>query len=67
MGRALLVLALALAATALAGCGPDQRSGVAPAADTPANPTEPASAPVSSLAAYVSSAEPASATTAATD
>ena len=62
MGRALLVLALA--ATALAGCGPDQRSGVTPAADTPANPTEPASAPVSSLTAYVASAAPASAASA---
>ena len=64
MGRALLVIVLA--AAALAACGPDQRSTVTPAADTPANPTEPASAPVSSLAAYVSSTAPASAT-AATD
>ena len=55
MGRALSILALA--ALALAACGPDPRSGVAPAADSPA---EPASAPVSSLAAYVSSAAPAS-------
>ena len=56
MGRALLILVLV--AAALAACGPDQRSAVAPAADTPANPTEPASAPVSSLAAEVSSAAP---------
>jgi hypothetical protein len=58
MGRALLILVLA--AAALAACGPDQRSAVTPAADTPANPTEPASAPVSSLASYVSSTAPAS-------
>ncbi len=55
MGRALLILALT---AALAGCGPDQRSAAPPAADTPANLTEPASAPVSSLAAEVSSAAP---------
>ena len=59
MGRALLILALASAA--LAGCGRDQRSTVTPAADTPANPTEPASAPVSSLASLTSSATPATA------
>lgn len=58
MGRALLILALA---SALSACGRDQRSTVPPAADTPANPTEPASAPASSLAALVSSAAPASA------
>ncbi len=58
MGRALLILVLT--AAALAACGPDQRSAVTPAADTPANPTEPASAPVSSLAAEVSSGTPAS-------
>ena len=57
MGRALLILALA---AALSGCGRDQKSAVTPAADTPPNPTEPASAPVSSLTAYVSSAAPAS-------
>jgi hypothetical protein len=58
MDRALLILVLA--AAALAGCGPDQRSGVAPAADSPPNPTEPASAPASSVAALVSSTTPAS-------
>ena len=56
MGRALLIIALA---AAVSGCGRDQRSTVAPAADTPANPTEPASAPASSLVAHVSSAAPA--------
>ena len=56
MGRALLILALG---AALCGCGRDQRSTVTPAADTPASPTEPASAPASSLAAHVSSAAPA--------
>ncbi len=59
MGRALVILVLA--SVALAACGPDQRSAVAPAADTPANPAEPASAPNSSLTAHVSSAAPASA------
>jgi hypothetical protein len=59
MSRALLILALA---AALGGCGRDQKSTVTPAADSPPNPTEPASAPVSSLAAYVSSAAPASGT-----
>ena len=58
MGRALMILAFA---AALCGCRPDQRSAVAPAADTPANPTEPASAPASALASYVSSAAPAAA------
>jgi hypothetical protein len=57
MGRALVILVLA--AAALTACGPDQRSAVAPAADTPANPTEPASAPASAPAAYASSAAPA--------
>ena len=57
MGRALLIIALA---AALGGCGRDQKSTVTPAADSPPNPTEPASAPVSSLASYVSSAAPAS-------
>ena len=61
MSRALLILALA---AALAGCGRDQKSAVTPAADSPPNPTEPASAPVSSLASYVSSAAPASAASA---
>ncbi|HEY5409617.1 MAG TPA: hypothetical protein VIJ94_02710 [Caulobacteraceae bacterium] len=56
MGRALLILALA---AALAACGRDQRSGAIPAADSPANPTEPADAPTSSLAAHVSAAAPA--------
>jgi hypothetical protein len=58
MGRALFLLVLA--AAALAGCGPDQRSGVAPAADSPPNPAEPASAPASSLTTLVSSGAPAS-------
>jgi hypothetical protein len=58
MARALVILALG---AALCGCGRDQRSAVAPAADTPANPTEPASAPASALAAYVPSGAPASA------
>jgi len=58
MGRALLILALT---AALGGCGRDQKSAVAPAADSPPNPTEPASAPASSLASYGSSAAPASA------
>ncbi len=57
MGRALVILVLT--AAALASCGPDQRSAVASAADTPANPTEPASAPASALASYASSAAPA--------
>ncbi len=57
MGRALVILVLT--AAGLAACGPDQRSAVAPAADTPANPTEPASAPASALASYASSAAPA--------
>ncbi len=63
MGRALLILTLA---ATLGGCGRDQKSTVTPAADTPPNPTEPASAPVSSLASYVSgaSATPASAASA---
>ena len=61
MGRALLILALA---AALCGCGRDQKSAVTPAADSPPNPTEPASAPVSSLASYASSAAPASGTSA---
>ena len=45
MGRALLIIALA--AVALTACRPDPRSATPPAADTPANPTEPASAPAS--------------------
>ena len=57
MGRALLILALA---AALAACGRDRRSGAIPAADSPANPTEPADAPASSIAAQVSAATPAS-------
>jgi len=60
MGRMLVILALG---AALCGCGPDPRSTTTPAADTPANPTEPASAPASALAAYVSSTAPASANT----
>lgn len=48
MGRALLILALA--AVALTACGPDQRAATTPAADTPANPTEPASATASATA-----------------
>ena len=50
MARVLVILSLA---AALAACGRDQRSAAVPAADTPPNPSEPASAPVSSLAAYV--------------
>jgi len=57
MGRALLILVFA---AALAACGRDPRSGAIPAADSPANPTEPADAPASSVAAHVSAAAPAS-------
>jgi len=53
--RRTLLIGLALAAlTTLGACKPggrEQRSGVIPPADTPADPSEPASAPASALSA----------------
>ncbi len=50
MGRTILICIIAVG---LLACRParNQRSGIIPPADTPANPGEPASAPASSLAA----------------